>query len=58
MTITTTFQPLAGGTEITVVCDNVPPGISAKDHEAGLTSSLQNLASYLQCNPQQDHIGA
>lgn len=33
-----------GGTLVTVDAHHVPPGISAKDHEAGLNSSLANLA--------------
>jgi uncharacterized protein YndB with AHSA1/START domain len=46
MTITTTLTPIPGGTEVQIVCENVPSGISAADHEAGLTSTLQNLATY------------
>jgi uncharacterized protein YndB with AHSA1/START domain len=33
-----------GGTLVTVDAHHVPPGISAKDHVAGLNSSLANLA--------------
>lgn len=46
MTITTTLTPIPEGTEVQIVCENVPSGISAADHEAGLTSTLQNLAAY------------
>lgn len=46
MTITTTLTPIPGGTEVSIACENVPSGISAADHEAGLTSTLQNLATY------------
>jgi uncharacterized protein YndB with AHSA1/START domain len=46
MTITTTLTPIPGGTEVQIICENVPSGISAADHEAGLTSTLQNLATY------------
>ncbi|MCC7253988.1 SRPBCC family protein [Hyphomicrobium sp.] len=46
MTITTTLAPVDGGTEVTVVCENVPEGITAADHEAGLTSTLANLAAF------------
>ena len=45
MTIITTLKPVPGGTEVTVVCENVPAGISETDHQAGLASSLANLAS-------------
>ena len=27
--------------------DDVPPGVSAEDHAAGMSSSLANLAAYL-----------
>ncbi len=46
MTITTTLVPVSGGTEVTIACTNVPPGIGQADHIAGLTSSLNNLAAY------------
>jgi len=47
MTLTWTFQPLATGTLVTIRAENVPPGISKADHDAGLRSSLENLARYL-----------
>ena len=34
------------GTEVTFRCEDVPPGISAEDHAAGLRASLENLASF------------
>lgn len=40
------FHPVPGGTRVEVVAENVPPGISAKDHEAGFAASLANLARY------------
>jgi uncharacterized protein YndB with AHSA1/START domain len=46
MTVTTTFSPVADGTEVRIVCENVPPGISAEDHAAGMASTLANLAAY------------
>lgn len=49
MTITTTLTPIPGGTEVSIACENVPSGISAADHQAGLTSTLQNLAAYTEC---------
>lgn len=48
MTITTTLRAVPGGTEVTIRCDDVPEGISASDHEAGLTSSLKNLAEFVE----------
>jgi hypothetical protein len=32
---------------VEITADDVPDGISADDHAAGLTSSLDNLASYV-----------
>jgi uncharacterized protein YndB with AHSA1/START domain len=46
MRITTTLRPVSGGTEVTIRCDDVPSGISAKDHEVGLASTLANLATF------------
>ena len=37
-----------GGSRVDITADHVPDGISAEDHAAGLTSSLANLASYLE----------
>ena len=42
-----------GGTRVDMRADDVPPGISAKDHEAGMNSSLDNLEAYL-TDPQND----
>jgi len=36
------------GTEVAVTAYQVPEGISARDHAAGLTSSLANLAAWLE----------
>lgn len=44
MTIVTTLVPVEGGTKVTVECRDVPEGIKASDHEAGIASSLRNLA--------------
>lgn len=49
-TMTMTWQITASGegTEVTVTATNVPPGIDQAAHEAGIASSLANLASYLE----------
>lgn len=39
-----------GGTRVTIRAENVPPGISRADHEAGLASSLANLAVYVEAD--------
>lgn len=48
MTLTTTLHPTPDGTDVTVVIDNVPAGITAEDHEAGIASSLANLARFVE----------
>ena len=48
MTLTTTLHPLPAGTEVTVLAVNVPSGITAADHAAGIASSLENLARYVE----------
>lgn len=37
-----------GGTNVEVVARNVPDGIRARDHAEGITSTLVNLATYLE----------
>jgi hypothetical protein len=39
---------LGAGTRVDIGADDVPSGISAEDHAAGLASSLANLATYLE----------
>jgi hypothetical protein len=41
-----TFVPVPGGTEVTIIADNVPDGIGKPDHDAGMQSSLENLARF------------
>lgn len=48
MTMTWTVTAVDGGTRVDIRADDVPAGISAEDHAAGLASSLTNLATYLQ----------
>ncbi|GAB4008757.1 hypothetical protein GCM10029992_65950 [Glycomyces albus] len=36
------------GARVAISAADVPPGISAEDHAAGLSSSLANLAAYLE----------
>jgi uncharacterized protein YndB with AHSA1/START domain len=44
MTIEITFEPVSGGTEVTFLCTNLPPGLRAEDNEAGSRLSLEQLA--------------
>ena len=48
MTMTWAVQAVDGGTRVEITADDVPDGISADDHAAGLTSSLDNLAGYVE----------
>ena len=50
MTITTILTAVSGGTKVTMLCENVPPGIRTSDHEAGMTSTLENLAAFTEGN--------
>ena len=43
-----TFAPVAAGTEVSVRCEDVPEGIRPEDHAAGLASTLENLARFLE----------
>lgn len=53
MTMSWQLTPTGGGTEVTVTATDVPPGISQADHEAGIASSLANLASYVETSGRQ-----
>jgi uncharacterized protein YndB with AHSA1/START domain len=48
MIVTWSLGAATDGTLVTVTAENVPPGISAEDHAAGLASSLENLARYIE----------
>jgi uncharacterized protein YndB with AHSA1/START domain len=48
MTMTWEVTEVDDGTCVDIIADNVPDGIAADDHAAGLASSLANLADYLE----------
>jgi hypothetical protein len=48
MTMTWKVTALDARTRVDIRADDVPGGISAKDHTAGLAASLANLATYLE----------
>ena len=48
MTMTWDLTPVDTGTRVDIRAENVPAGISAEDHAAGLASSLANLSSYVE----------
>jgi uncharacterized protein YndB with AHSA1/START domain len=43
-TVVVTFDDVPGGTEVTILCQNLPPGLRAEDNEAGSRLSLEQLA--------------
>lgn len=47
MTMTWSLHPVAGGTEVAILCQDVPEAIRPEDHDAGMRSTLENLAAFL-----------
>jgi uncharacterized protein YndB with AHSA1/START domain len=48
MIMTWEVTAAGAGTRVDIVAEDVPDGISAADHAAGLASSLTNLAAYVE----------
>lgn len=48
MTMSWTLALAAGGTVVEIIAENVPSGISKDDHDAGLRSTLENLAALVE----------
>lgn len=48
MMMTWSFDAVPDGTLVTVTAENVPRGISKQDHDAGMQSSLENLARFVE----------
>jgi len=48
MTMTWEVTAVGEGTRVDIRADDVPAGISAEDHAAGLASSLANLAAHVE----------
>jgi uncharacterized protein YndB with AHSA1/START domain len=47
MTMAWELTAVRDGTRVEVIAEGVPDGITAADHAAGIASSLENLAAYL-----------
>ncbi|MBY3513889.1 SRPBCC family protein [Rhizobium laguerreae] len=47
MTVSTMLSPVDGGTDVTMVCDNIPSGIRLEDNEEGCRLKLDNLAAFV-----------
>jgi uncharacterized protein YndB with AHSA1/START domain len=50
MIMTWEVDEVGDGTRVRITAENVPDGISAEDHAQGLSSSLTNLAAYLEAS--------
>lgn len=48
MTMSTRLLPVGDATEVSLIATGVPSGINQDDHLAGLTSTLDNLARFVQ----------
>jgi uncharacterized protein YndB with AHSA1/START domain len=48
MTMTVTLEDKNGGTEVTILFENIPTGIRPEDNYAGTRSSLEKLARYVE----------
>jgi hypothetical protein len=48
MTLTTTLVEVDGGTDVVVVHEGIPPGVSVVDNETATRMSLSNLAALVE----------
>lgn len=48
MTMAWELSRVPGGTRVEIIADDVPDGISPKDHAAGMASSLAKLAEHVE----------
>ena len=48
MTMTWSLEAIGEGTSVTVTAEDVPPGIRPADHQLGMQSSLESLASFVE----------
>jgi len=53
MTVTTTLTDAAGGTDVLVVYDGIPDGVSAADNQTGTRMSLTNLAKLVEASERR-----
>lgn len=47
MLMSWSFDGVPEGTRVTITADDVPPGISKADHDAGFRATLKNLARFV-----------
>jgi uncharacterized protein YndB with AHSA1/START domain len=48
MTITWTLEDRSEGTEVGVLCENIPLGVRIEDNETGSRSTLKKLAAFVE----------
>ena len=48
MTMVVTFEAEQGGTTVTILFENIPPGIRPEDNETGTQLTLEKLARYVE----------
>jgi hypothetical protein len=48
MTFTATLVDAGEGTEVTILCENIPRGVRLEDNETGCRSSLKKLAALIE----------
>lgn len=48
MRMEVSFVAVASGTDVTIACTKIPPGIRPEDNDAGARSSLEKLARYVE----------
>jgi uncharacterized protein YndB with AHSA1/START domain len=48
MTMVMTFTDAESGTDVSITCQNIPPGVRPEDNEAGCRLSLEQLARWLE----------
>jgi uncharacterized protein YndB with AHSA1/START domain len=48
MTMVVTLEERDDGTEVTILFENIPPGIGPEDNDEGTRSSLEKLARYVE----------
>lgn len=56
MTVTFTLTDADGGTDVLVVHDNLPPGLSPADNEIGWRMSLEKLAQLVEADQQTEGL--
>lgn len=55
MRIEISFDEAPGGTEVTFLCSDIPPGIRPQDNDEGTRLSLDQLAHYVEASPSSDN---